>query len=311
MQPSMLEGVPANVALARLLYECGGVTAAERALDDALRQAERDGDAARAGSIAAMRVLLRAHGARCAWLGELRATGLDDAADAPERTVERCARLFDWAVSRSEEGSVAAYSLGDPALLAAATGEVVRVLEAWGTLAPDRDVLEIGCGIGRLLVALAPRVRGAHGIDISEGMLAAARRRCADAPNVRLSRCSGRDLSMFPDARFHLVCALDSFPYIHRGGRALVERHIAEMMRVLAPGGDIAIFNWSYRDDPAADRREVAELAARAGLEVTACGTRPFTMWDGVAFRLRGGRGRPRRPGRRPPRTWWDPRRSR
>lgn len=290
MEPSMPDGVPANVALARLLYECGSVAAAERALDDALHRAERDGERARAAPLAEMRALLRAHGARCAWLGELRTTGLDDAADAPERTVERCARLFDWAVSRSEEGSVAAYSLGDPALLAAATGEVVRVLDAWGALAPHRDVLEIGCGIGRLLLALAPRVREAHGIDISEGMLAAARRRCAGAPNVRLSRCSGHDLSSFSDARFHLVCVLDSFPYIHRGGHALVERHLSEMTRVLAPGGDIAVFNWSYRDDPAADRREVAELAARAGLELVACGTRPFTMWDGVAFHLRATR---------------------
>lgn len=290
----MLGDAPANVEVARLLYESGSIDAAERALDDALRRAAEGGDAARAASLAEMRALLRAHGARCAWLAELRASGLDDTDGPPERALERCARLFDWAVSRSEEGSVAAYSLGDPRLLAAATDEVVRVLDAWGVLAPDRDALEIGCGIGRLLVAIAPRVREAHGIDISEGMLAAARRRCAGLPNVRLARCSGRDLALFGDARFHLVCAVDSFPYIHRGGRALVERHLAEMARVLAPGGDVVILNYSY-GDPDADRRELRTLAGRAGLAVVACGTRPFALWDGLAFHLRRRRASGRR----------------
>src|SRR5689334_17593466 len=90
-----------------------------------------------------------------------------------------CRSFFDHAVTLSEEASVAAYCLGSPVLLDAYTAEIVDLLEAWRVLGPDRTALEIGCGIGRIQTALAPRLRESHGIDISGNMIAAARRRCA------------------------------------------------------------------------------------------------------------------------------------
>lgn len=204
---------------------------------------------------------------------------------SPEQGLADCRAFFDRAVATNEEASVALYSLGDPAVLAAATAEVVDALLAWDLLFPGCAVLEIGCGIGRFQAALAPLVGEAHGLDISPGMIAAARRRCAGLPNVHLELGSGRDLALYPDERFDLVLAVDSFPYLHAAGPEIVETHVREAARVLRPGGALAVLNWSYRGDLDEDAEEFGQLCAAAGFDVTAAGDLPFEIWDGAAFR--------------------------
>ncbi|HEX4960877.1 MAG TPA: class I SAM-dependent methyltransferase [Thermoanaerobaculia bacterium] len=204
-----------------------------------------------------------------------------------EDVIASCRAFFDRAVSRNEMASVAAYSLGDPEILARATREVVDLFEHWDLLGADRKTLEIGCGIGRMQAALAPRVAAAHGLDISPRMIAAAKTRCAGLPNVHFSLGSGRDLAGFEAESLDLVFAVDSFPYIYQAGPALAEAHFHEAVRVLRPGGELVIFNYSYRDDLAGDRHDVRRLARAAGLIVVVAGAQPFTFWDGIAFRLR------------------------
>jgi SAM-dependent methyltransferase len=210
-----------------------------------------------------------------------------EAEGAGEAAIEACRRFFDKAVRRNEEASVALYSLGDPEILAEGTREIVDLFERWGLLAPDRLALEIGCGIGRLEVALASRLGEVWGIDISEGMIAAARRRAAGLGNVHFAVGSGRDLAPFPDDRFDLVFAVDSFPYLQQAGPELVAAHFAETARVLKPGGDFAILNFSYSGDLDDDRAGFAELCQRFGFLPEAAGVRPFNLWDGSAFLAR------------------------
>ena len=115
--------------------------------------------------------------------------GLDSPEIAPsaEEGIERSRRLFDASVAQSEESSVALYSLGSAELLAAATDEVVGVMEDWGVLGRGRDALEIGCGIGRLMVPLCSRLRSLVGTDVSSGMIAAAERRLEGRARTRAS----------------------------------------------------------------------------------------------------------------------------
>lgn len=213
--------------------------------------------------------------------------------DSPEpaKTVEEgiafCERLFDWSVQQSEEASVALYSLGSPQLLERATREIIVQLEQWGLLSKDDAVLDIGCGIGRLVEKLAPRVREVSGIDVSTQMINAALRRCGSLSNVRLLKGSGRDLHEFADSAFDVAIAVDTFPYIRQSGAALVETYFAEAARVLKPGGELVIFNYSYLGDDGADAAEVAALARDHGFDVLVSATRPLAMWDGLAFRLR------------------------
>jgi SAM-dependent methyltransferase len=278
------------LAVSRLLLE--GVDR-ERAVEACergkWRWIAREGGDRAAARLEQLGELVRQASAESIAVASLIRAGADGTRNAPsvEHGIARSRDFFDRAVAYSEEASVALYSLGEPELLAGATSEVVELLERWGLLGPERAILQVGCGIGRFEKALAPHVRIACGIDVSANMLAAARRRCAGLTNVLLLRSSGRDLSLFKDGTFDLVYAVDTFPYMQGAGLPLVEDHTREAHRVLRPGGELVILNFSYRGDVGQDRRDAERLADESGFEVIVSGWQPFRTWDGVAFRLR------------------------
>jgi len=274
-----------TIALARLVLSVGDVCAVEAMVDAAERACEPPVPQV----LTRLIKLLREHRRGLERVAENLREHPDPQTPfaSPDDGIAAARRFFERAVRRGEEASVAAYSLGNPRLLAKGTREIVDVFERWGFLGPDRRTLEIGCGIGRFQAALAPRVAAAHGIDISPRMIAAAQRRCSALRNVVLAVTSGRDLDGLDDASFDLVFAVDSFPYIHHAGPEVVATHFREAKRVLRPGGELALLNLSYRDDVAADRREHARLCLDHGFELVANGEQPFKLWDGVAFRAR------------------------
>jgi len=226
---------------------------------------------------------------RCAEISkglETQPAFLSDAVSEAER-IAHYSRLFDRLVGESPEASVAAYSLGRVDVLRRATAEIVDFLIAGRIISGDKRILQIGCGIGRMEKALSPLVLSAAGIDISPEMIATARERCRGLHNVDLQVTSGLDLSMFEDGSLDLVYAVDSFPYVVAVGNDLVDRYFAEAARVLVPGGEFLILNFSYRESIELDRADVAALAARHSFQVVSSGQKPFELWDGAAFHLR------------------------
>lgn len=262
-------GLSAPVALLRLLALQPEPTPLLRWLD---------------GGDATMRELAALARADLAGL-ERTAAVLREAADGHGGDVAACARMFDRAAARSPEAAVAAYSLGDPARLARATAEVVGLLDGLGVLRPGARLLDLGCGIGRVALAVAPRVGEVVAVDVSAAMLDEARRRCAGAPNVRLERASGGDLAGFPAASLDAVVAVDTWPYLVAAGVA--EAVGTEAARVLRPGGDLVVLNWSYRGDLARDREDAARLARGGGFALLRDGTADLALWDGRTFHLR------------------------
>jgi SAM-dependent methyltransferase len=203
-----------------------------------------------------------------------------------EEGIAFCRALFDWSVQQSESASVALYSLGSPELLAAATDEIVALLRAYGILARGRNVLDLGCGTGRVEEAVASELVHIHGIDVSGEMVAAAERRCRHLPNVTFARSSGLDLNPIESSSFDAILAVDSFPYVVQAGWELVVRMFEEAARVLRPAGELVILNFSYRGDRARDQRDALTLAARHGFEVLVNGDLPFRLWNGDAYRM-------------------------
>lgn len=269
--------LPARVAAMHLLMEAESPEAARRAV---LRARAAGG----AGHLHELESLLADHPQAWAMVRAILAKvqHRPSACDS----VTRWAGLFDAAVRISPEGSVALYSLGSPLLLAAATLEVVAALSQWGLLGLDRTVLDIGCGIGRLEAALSPLSAAVIGVDISPGMIAEARTRCAGFPNVRLLLGSGHDLAGIADRSVDLVMLIDTFPYLLLSEGELAGRYLAEISRVLRPGGDVVILNFSYRDDLAADRIELERLTRPLGFSLARAGERPCASWDAPAFHL-------------------------
>jgi SAM-dependent methyltransferase len=162
----------------------------------------------------------------------------------------------------------------------AASGEkdlATQVLDGLD-VSPDWAVLEIGCGIGRLLKPLSRRVRRAVGVDLSEEMVRRGREYCADRPNVEISRTDG-GLEGLPDGAFDFVFSHIVFQHLPR--KAYVDRYLREAARVLKPGGLLRVqvdgrtrqfFRRVVADSWSGvvfSARELARRLERAGFRVT------------------------------------------
>ena len=161
--------------------------------------------------------------------------------------------------------------------------EQALLLELVGHVAGGM-LLDVGCGDGTLSVVLAQQGARVTGLDPDPVMVAAARQR-ARRGDVPLTIVEGKGEALpFRSEAFDAALALASLCFVHDAARA-----IAEMARVLKPGGRLVIGDlgrWSLwamqrrirgrRGNPvwrAATFRTAAELRSfieAAGLEVTA-----------------------------------------
>jgi SAM-dependent methyltransferase len=138
----------------------------------------------------------------------------------------------------------------------------------------DWSVLEIGCGIGRVLRPLAPTFRRLCGVDVSAEMIAQSRHWLAGLQNVETRVNSGVDLGDFDDAAFDLVYSYVAFQHMPR---PVLASYLRESNRVLRAGGRLLFQVYvGPRCDPPLDDTislrvyEPAELAdrlAEAGFE--------------------------------------------
>lgn len=271
--------IPPPVALARLALAGCSPSAIEARLA-----------AAAAGpATAALRRLLASHRERLEQLADA-AAGIDHTI-AGTGALAALRAGFDRAVAISPEASVAAYTLADPALLGAATAELVDWLARLSLHPPLRggragvrgaDVLDLGCGIGRVAAALAPRVHAVLGLDIAAGMIAEASQRHGAIANLRFATTDGTGLAL-PAASADLILAVDTFPYLVQAGVA--EKHVADAARVLREQGALIICNLSYRGVPR-DRGDARRWSATYGFTLTCDGEQPFRSWDGAVFVL-------------------------
>jgi SAM-dependent methyltransferase len=154
--------------------------------------------------------------------------------------------------------------------------DVASETELQGT---DR-VLEIGCGVGRVGIHLAPRCRHWVGADVSPHMLEHARRALADLDNVSFCEIDGIDLRGFDDSTFDVVYCTAVFMHIDEWERF---RYIREAYRVLKPMGRVyadnfcltsregwRLFEQTARLDPASRPPQVSKSSTAEELEMYA-----------------------------------------
>jgi ubiquinone/menaquinone biosynthesis C-methylase UbiE len=138
---------------------------------------------------------------------------------------------------------------------------VRALLKFFGNLA-DKRVLDVGCGKGRFARILLEDNPGAKvcGLDISEEMLASV--------PTGISRVSGSMTELpFAASTFDSIYATESLEHAVE-----IEGAVAEMCRVLKPGGKLAIIDknaehWGRFKTPAWERwfqrKELEQLLAR------------------------------------------------
>jgi SAM-dependent methyltransferase len=101
-------------------------------------------------------------------------------------------------------------------------------------LDPAATVVEIGCGMGRLLRPMSERSALALGFDISGEMITRATDALRDRPNIRVSVTEG-DLPGVADASVDLVYSFIVFQHIPV--KRAISRYIREAARALKSGG--------------------------------------------------------------------------
>lgn len=108
------------------------------------------------------------------------------------------------------------------------------------------DVLEIGCGVGRIGRELASHCRTWTGVDISANMLAWASDRMGGLGNARLVLLQADGLRNFAANSFDVVYATNMLGHLDEMDRW---RYVEEALRVLRPGGRIFIDNIDLESD--------------------------------------------------------------
>jgi len=93
------------------------------------------------------------------------------------------------------------------------------------------SVLEIGCGMGELLIGLSGEGYRCTGVDISEVRI--ARLKELEGPNLNFHRIEGTRLP-FEKNLFSVVISIQLFEHLHPDDASA---HLTEVFRVLKPGG--------------------------------------------------------------------------
>lgn len=139
---------------------------------------------------------------------------------------------------------------------------------------PGQRVLDVACGTGVLAREIALRTGSAArvaGIDPSPGMLAVAKQL---APAIEWREGAAESLP-FPDRSFDAVVSQFGLMFFTDRRQAL-----REMLRVLAPGGRLAVAVWDSLDNMPAYASEVALLERTAGREASEALRAPFVLGD-------------------------------
>jgi ubiquinone/menaquinone biosynthesis C-methylase UbiE len=120
-----------------------------------------------------------------------------------------------------------------------------RSVLARAAIAPGQRVLDVGCGPGRLTLAAAQaagRTGETLGLDASPEMIALAQKKAAAAGSPATFRVAAIEAMPVLDEHFDVVLAS---LMLHHLPEALQRRGLAEVRRVLRPGGRFVVLEFS------------------------------------------------------------------
>jgi SAM-dependent methyltransferase len=130
--------------------------------------------------------------------------------------------------------------------------EIHTVLH-WLRPRADMRVLDVGCGAGRVTIAIAPRVGSVTAVDISSASVEALRRYVAQhgLTNVAASVSDMNALDV-PPGHYDRALAVQSLQHVP--GKALRRDAVGRVFRALRPGGCFVTVNYRWGGMIAADK---------------------------------------------------------
>jgi SAM-dependent methyltransferase len=115
---------------------------------------------------------------------------------------------------------------------------VLAAVESIGGSPSPRRALDFGCGVGRILVAMAASCGEVVGVDVSESMLAEARKNCSAQGLTNVEFVISKNSSLEVDGKFDLVHSCIVFQHVPpRDGYSLVN----QLLSKLSDGGVAAL----------------------------------------------------------------------
>lgn len=115
----------------------------------------------------------------------------------------------------------------------------------------DKEVLDVGCGTGRLIKFMSERGAQVSGTDVSEGMLEIARK---NFPDLSFVKAEAENLP-YEDNSFDLVVA--AFVIVHLKN---LDKFFEEVYRVLKDGGVFILSNINQRKAPKLELKDGEEI---------------------------------------------------
>ena len=143
-------------------------------------------------------------------------------------------------------------------ILGISTERYQKIIENKDT--SSMNVLEIGCGIGRILIPMRKIFGNVTGIDISSEMVLLGQKYVSDIPNCSIVENNGTDLAEFSDNSFDFCYSFIVFQHIPE--KKIVENYIKEVSRILKSS---CLFRFQVRGTISTKPNEI-------------------TTWDGVQF---------------------------
>ena len=92
-------------------------------------------------------------------------------------------------------------------------------------------VLEIGCGVGRIIIPMSKIFGKVVGVDVSDEMVKLAKEKTSNIPNCEIFQNNGSDFSFFSENSFHFCYSLVVFQHIP--DKEIIKNYINEVHRVL------------------------------------------------------------------------------
>lgn len=121
----------------------------------------------------------------------------------------------------------------------------IEVLDSWN-ISTGKSMLDVGCGSGQTAIPAAKKGIKVTGIDIAENLIQHARKRAVEAKLTTQFDVGDAEDLPYKDKSFNVVISMFGAMFAPRP-----EKVVSEFARVLEPGGQLYMANWTPTSMPA------------------------------------------------------------